>query len=144
MKVMKRLLVLAGIHGNQNRQLGDIDRDFLSASEKQVEILKRRMGKDIEEKEVQFKVGNVGQINIKHNCIRELDREKFVEAVKNFKPTVLVLAFYFSHKSQLNDLLRAANIYSTILLRELVLYYLYVLMINSCSEYFYFRTISNI
>ena len=48
----------------------------------------------------------------------ELDSDKFVSAVKEFRPTMILLAFYWSQKSELNNLLRAAGIYSTLILRE--------------------------
>ena len=68
--------------------------------------------------DIQFRDEDVGQIDISNRGAREFNEEKFVEAVKNFQPTVLVLAFCFGQKSELNDLLRAAGIYSTIVLRE--------------------------
>ena len=119
MKVVQRqtrLLVLTGVHGNQDGKLGDFDEDFVTDCENQIRVLKRKMEKDIEKRVIQFKVEDVGQIN--NGGIRDLDEGKFVEAVKNFKPTVLLLAFCFSHQSELNDLLRAAGIYSTLILRE--------------------------
>ena len=109
-KVMQektRLLVLTGVHGNLDGKLGGKDDRFFKSSENQVRILKRRMEADIEEKKIEFRVEDVGQIDISERGTRELDEEKFVEAVKNFQPTVLVLAFCFSQKLELNNLLRA-------------------------------------
>ena len=66
------------------------------------------------EEYILFAVKDVGS----HRNRSELDSEKFVSAVKEFQPTMILLAFCWSHKSELNDLLRAAGIYSTLILRE--------------------------
>ena len=58
-------------------------------------------------------MGDVGS----HRKRNELDANKFVAAVKDFQPTMILLAFCWSHKSELNDLLRAAGIYSSLILR---------------------------
>ena len=113
-----RLLILSGVHGNDDGRLGDREDKFVTTCEAQVKNLQRNKSEEIEAKNIQFKVEDVGQINIKDQSKRELDEDKFVEAVKEFKPTVLVLAFCWSKKSELNDLLRAAGVYSTLVLRE--------------------------
>ena len=116
-KVMQRntrLLVLTGVHGDQDGKLGEFDEDFVKSCEKQIGLLKnKKKKKEIEEGEIQFKVKDVGQAN--DRGIKELDEGTFVEAVRNFKPTVLVLAFCFSQGSELNDLLRAAGVYTTLI-----------------------------
>ena len=112
-----RLLVLTGVHGDEDGKLGDFDEDFVESCKKQVELLKnKKKKKEIEEGEIQFKVEDVGQTN--DRGIKELNEGKFVEAARNFKPTVLVLAFCFSQGSELNDHLRAAGVYTTLILRE--------------------------
>ena len=64
-KVMQRntrLLVLTGVHGDEEGKLGDFDEDFVESCKKQVELLKNKKKKrDIEEGEIQFKVEDVGQ-----------------------------------------------------------------------------------
>ena len=113
-----RLLILSGVHGNDDGRLGDREDKFVSSCEAQVKNLQKNKSEEIEVKNIQFKVEDIGQIDINDQSKRELDEDKFVEAVKEFKPTVLVLAFCWSHKSELNDLLRAAGVYSTLVLRE--------------------------
>ena len=113
-----RMLILSGVHGNIDGKLGDREDKFVSSCEAQVKNLRRNKSEDIEVKNIEFKVEDVGQIDINDHNKRELDEDKFVEAVKAFKPTVLVLAFCWSHKSELNDLLRAAGVYGTLILRE--------------------------
>ena len=118
MKENTRLLVLAGVHGEKDGRLGANEvegRDnFVKDSEGQLELLKKDFTRDIEQKNIEFAVKDVGS----HRNRSELDSEKFVSAVKEFQPTMILLAFCWSHKSELNDLLRAAGIYSTIILRE--------------------------
>ena len=63
---------------------------------------------------MEFSVRDVGS----HRKRSELDSDAFIAAVKEFQPTMILLAFCWSHKSELNDLLRAAGIYSTLILRE--------------------------
>ena len=118
-----KLLVLTGVHGKSSGELGSDDNGFLRDSQKQETVLKNRelpgnKADDIDAKNIQFGFEDVGQINVRDNSTRTLDEKKFVLAVKKFNPTVLVLAFCWSHNSELNDLLRAAGIYSTIILRE--------------------------
>ena len=63
---------------------------------------------------MEFSVRDVGS----HRKRSELDSDAFIAAVKEFHPTMILLAFCWSHKSELNDLLRAAGVYSTLVLRE--------------------------
>ena len=88
LKVMQsntRLLVLTGVHGDPDGKLGDKEDGFAASCEKQVEILKRSKGKDIEDRAIEFNVEDVGKSIVSDNGARELDKKKFVEAVKNFR-----------------------------------------------------------
>ena len=113
-----KLLVLAGVHGRQSGQLGSDEEGFLRDSQGQIDVLQRNRGEDIKAKNIKFEVKDVGQINtLSDSDAKAFDEKKFVEAVESFKPTVLILAFCWSRKSELNDLLRSAGIYSTLILR---------------------------
>ena len=115
-----KLLVLAGVHGRQSGQLGSDEEGFLRDSQGQIDLLQRKKGEDIKAKNIKFEVKDVGQINTLSDSdtkARAFDEKKFVEAVESFKPTVLILAFCWSRKFELNDLLRSAGIYSTLILR---------------------------
>merc|ERR1719367_1773213 len=118
MKENTRLLVLTGVHGQQSGEIGGKDNGFVRDSQGQIELLKGKHEADIVAGKITMEVEDVGLYNASDTSTKKLDEEKFVEAVKKFKPTVLVLAFCWSHKSELNDLLRAAGIYSTLILRE--------------------------
>ena len=74
-----RLLILSGVHGNDDGRLGDREDKFVTSCEAQVKNLQRNKS---EVKKIQFKVEDVGQIDIKDQSKRELDEDKFVKAVK--------------------------------------------------------------
>ena len=118
MKENTRLLVLAGVHGKEDGELGKNEikgrENFVEDSKKQIERLKRDFKDDIEKRKMEFSVRDVGS----HRKRSELDSDAFIAALKEFQPTMILLAFCWSHKSELNDLLRAAGIYSTLILRE--------------------------
>merc|ERR1719367_1227054 len=118
MKENTRLLVLTGVHGQQSGEIGGKDNGFVRDSRGQIDLLKGKYKADIVAGKITMEVEDVGLHNASDTSTKELDEEKFVEAVKKFRPTVLVLAFCWSRKSELNDLLRAAGIYSTLILRE--------------------------
>merc|ERR1719367_1456455 len=118
MKENTRLLVLTGVHGQQSGEIGGKDNGFVRDSRGQIRKLEGKFEAQIKAGKITMELEDVGLHNASDTSTKKLDEEKFVEAVKKFKPTVLVLAFCWSHKSELNDLLRAAGIYSTIVLRE--------------------------
>ena len=82
MKENTRLLILSGVHGNNDGRLGDREDKFVSSCEAQVKNLQKNKSEDIEVKNIKFKVEDVGQIDINDQSKRELDEDKFVEAVK--------------------------------------------------------------
>ena len=49
---------------------------------------------------------------------KKLNEEKFVAAVKKFKPTVICLAFCYTDISELNDVLRASGIYTVLIMSQ--------------------------
>jgi DNA replication protein DnaC len=118
MPARTRLLVLAGIHGCEDGALGvkeDIEEDgFVADSRKQMEILKKTKAEDIAKKDISINVEDIGR----HGDMTELDLDKLTIAVKEFDPTVILLAFCWSEKSELNDVLRSAGIYTGMVLRD--------------------------
>merc|ERR1719367_2667016 len=118
MKENTRLLVLTGVHGQQSGELGGKDNGFVRDSRGQIELLKGKYETEIKAGKITMEVEDVGLHNASDTSTKKLDEKKFVEAVKKFKPTVLVLAFCWSRESEMNDLLREAGIYSTLILRE--------------------------
>ena len=117
-KESTRLLVLAGVHGREDGELGGNETkgkdNFVEDSERQLGRLRKKFKDNIQRRNIELAVKDVGS----HRERCELDEDKFVLSVKEFQPTMILLAFCWSHKSELNDLLRAAGIYSTLILRE--------------------------
>ena len=117
-KESTRLLVLAGVHGREDGELGGNETkgkgNFVEDSERQLGRLRKKFKDKIQKRNIELAVRDVGS----HRERCELDEDKFVLSVKEFQPTMILLAFCWSHKSELNDLLRAAGIYSTLILRE--------------------------
>lgn len=118
MKENTRLLVLAGVHGDEDGQLGsneDKEKEaFVCDSEGQIDVLRNRKSEDISLKKIVMKVEDVGA----HRNRSMIDTARLVSAVKDFNPTVILLAFCFSKVSELNDVLRAAGIYTGMTVRE--------------------------
>jgi hypothetical protein len=76
--------------------------------------LKKIKRDDFVKKEIVINVEDIGR----HGDRSELDLDKLTEAVKSLDPTVILLAFCWSEKSELNDVLRSAGIYTGMILRE--------------------------
>ena len=84
-----KLLVLTGVHGKQSGELGINDGGFIKDCQGQIDNLRRKKHKDIEEKKIAFKIEDVGLVKTCDTSTRNLDEDKFVKAVKEFKPIVL-------------------------------------------------------
>ena len=80
MKENTRLLVLAGVHGKKDGELGGNEvkgkDNFVEDSERQVERLTKKFKGDIEKKNIKFAVIDVGS----HRTRLDLDKEKFLSA----------------------------------------------------------------
>ena len=98
------LLVLAGIHGEEEGKMGKNDYSFVRTSEKQIEKLKKDKAKDIKENEMEIKLVNIAEFKDK-----SLDEEQLIKAIQTNEPTVLLLGYCYSQASELNDILRAAG-----------------------------------
>ena len=93
MKVMQkntRLLVLTGVHGELDGSIGGKEDKFVKQSKAQIKKLEKRAeaedkdAEDVDKKNLEFKVEDVGEIVSKDSKTRTLNEDKFVEAVKNF------------------------------------------------------------
>ena len=73
-----------------------------------MEILKKAKKEQITQNHVLMEVADIGQQNESYE----------IEKIRDFCPTVIVLAFCWSEKSELNDILRSAGIYTAMVLRE--------------------------
>ena len=113
MKENTRLLVVSGTHGCQDGQLGGNDSSFADQSERQLGWLEKKHKQDIEKKNIKMEVKDIS----KHKDGRKVD-EEFITVLKEFDPTVLLLGFCWSEKSELQDMLRFAGIYAAMILSE--------------------------
>ena len=121
-----RTLVLTGVHGDGDT--GGLGAAFNANMKgnfmRQGVVLKNKLKKELKNK---FGEGQDLFIHVediaKHALDGDpesttLDEEKFIEAVKLHRPTILVLAFCQTLKSELNDILRRAGIYATLVLAK--------------------------
>ena len=109
-----KVLVLAGIHGCKDGNLGFVDNGLLKEYQRQVQFLKAKYKEDFERFNVEFIVENVGN----YMDQTELDENKFIEAVKKSNPTVITLAFCYTSVSILHEILRASGIYTFLILSK--------------------------
>ena len=114
MKPNAKVLVLAGIHGHKDGKLGLVDDGLLGEYEHQIDFLKKKYKEDIEKKKITFILEDVGA----HMDRKKLNEEALVAAVKKHNPTIISLAFCYTNMSVLNNVLRAAGIYSVVILNK--------------------------
>ena len=109
-----RFLILTGIHGKNDGKLGSKDNGMVLDYEFAINGLKKDFKDDIEDKNVQIILEDVGS----HVDSMKLDEVKFVAAVKKHNPTLISLSFCHTDKSELNDILRAAGIYAVLFITQ--------------------------
>ena len=109
-----RILILAGVHGNEDGKVGANDFGLLEDNTKQIPILKRKFAQDVNSKNVRIDLVNVAS----YQNPEQMDSQKLVQAIKNYNPTILILSFCYSKISELNDILRYSGIYSVLIMRR--------------------------
>ena len=109
-----RFLVLSGTHGKANGKIGDKDYDMILDYKCAIEGLKRDFKEDIIKHNIKIFLEDVSN----HIDSYKIDEEKLVAAVKEFKPSIINLAFCFTEVSEINDILRAAGIYSVLIMSQ--------------------------
>ncbi len=130
MRDNERILILAGIHGERDGQLGESDQGLVRDSLGQIGVLERRF--ETRERGPDWIVFNAPRggenVTVKFMDIGSLlsdtdtdnhlgiDEKQLVKAVRDFLPTVLVLGFCWTEKSVLNDVFRSAGVYSILVL----------------------------
>ena len=110
-----KVLVLAGIHGGKDGELGSVDEGLLGEYEHQIQFLKRKYKKDLEQKKAEFVLENMGS---HMNNETQFDEETFIKSVKKHNPTVITIAFCYTNVSVINDFLRLSGIYSFMILSK--------------------------
>ena len=109
-----KVLVLAGIHGCKDGELGNVDKGLLSEYVHQIRFLKRKYENDLEKKNAEFVLENMGS----HMDETEFNAEQFVQAIKKHNPTVITLAFCYTNVSVISDILRLSGIYTFMILSK--------------------------
>ena len=109
-----KVLVLAGIHGCKDGELGSVDEGLFRAYEHQIQFLKRKYKEDLDKKKAEFVLENIGS----HMGETEFNETTFINAVNKHSPTVITLAFCYTNVSVMNDMLRLSGIYSFMILSK--------------------------
>ena len=113
MKENTKLLVLAGVHGKEDGGVASDDEMFIRHSEKQIVRIKKKKG-NYEDRGIEIVIEDVSL----YKDGESLNEGKFAQKVKEVRPTVILLAICWSKHSQLNDILRSAGVYSSMIMRE--------------------------
>ena len=109
-----RILVVCGVHGGRDGSVGPVDHGLVLDSESQLKYLKEiKLKEDIDERNISFDLVDVGE-----SFGEKLDEEKFVKAVRDYQPTVLILGFCWTNVSAMNSLLRGAGIYAALVIKQ--------------------------
>ena len=109
-----RFLILTGTHGQVDGKLGRKDYNMFLDYECAIKGLKEYFKDDINKYNIEIFLEDVGN----YVEASKISEEKLVAAVKKYKPTVIGLAFCFTEKSEINDILRAAGIYSILIMSQ--------------------------
>ena len=107
-----KILILYGVHGEANGEVGDKDKSLQHS----FGIIPKKLKKDFPDlfENITFEMVDVGN----HKNVHGIDEDKLIEAIKNTDFNILFLAFCFTYISTLNDLLREAGIYTQLILSE--------------------------
>ena len=108
-----RVYVLGGIHGNKDGTIGPSDEKRKNESIKQLEIVKKKKNDEIREKNITLEHIDLGEYIVNN----KIDEEKLCKAIE--EPTLILLAYCFTHRSEVDQILRAAGVYAApILIQE--------------------------
>ena len=114
-KINTRFLVLTGIHGGADGKLGDMDHDMFLDYEYAINGLKRDFKDDIVKHNIEIFLENIGDHIDSSKLINE---EKLVAVIKKYNPTIISLAFCYTEVSEINNILRAAGIYTVLIMSQ--------------------------
>ena len=110
-----RLLVLSGTHGGEDGKLGDKDCEMFLDYEFAIDGLKIDFKDEIAKYNIEIFLEDIGD----HvDSLKQIDEEKLVAAVSRYRPTIISLAFCYTEVSEINDVLRAAGIYTVLIMSQ--------------------------
>ena len=104
------LLILYGVHGHDDGEIGDKDKSLKIS----FEAIPKKIGKKHPEilEKVKIEMVDVGD----HKDSTKLDEQALIDAISKVEHTILFLAFCYTDRSRLNELLRSAGLYSILIL----------------------------
>ena len=107
-----KILILGGIHGQQDGKIGREDKDWVCWNNQQIGWLERKRAKEISERNIKIEHVDLGACLVDD----KLDEGLLKAAIQD--PTLVFLAFCFTDVSVLNDILRGAGIYAAMIVKQ--------------------------
>ena len=107
-----KILILGGIHGRENGEIGERDERWVGWNKNQIGWLERKRAKEISEKNIKIEHIDLGACLVDD----KLDEGLLKAAIQD--PTLVFLAFCFTDVSVLNDILRGAGIYAAMIVKQ--------------------------
>ena len=107
-----KILILYGIHGNSDGTIGEKDESLKISFEAIPKQIKKKFPHILEN--IDIEMVDVGD---KMNDDK-LDEKALIKAIKEKEHSILFLAFCWTDRSALNDILRAAGIYAHLIMTE--------------------------
>ena len=104
------LLILYGVHGHDDGQIGEKDKSLKISFEAIPKKIGKKHPKILEK--VKIEMVDVGD----HKDSTKLDEQALIDAISKIEHTILFLAFCYTDRSRLNELLRSAGLYSILIL----------------------------
>ena len=101
-----KVFVLGGIHGGEDGRIGERDKKLFEDNIGQLRVLKRNKDKEIRKNKICFENIDLGEYLVNG----ELNEEKLVGVIK--EPTLIILAYCYTNRSEVDDILRAAGVYA--------------------------------
>ena len=89
-----RGLLLAGVHGKEGGQIGEVDDNLVHDNLSLIERLQEDLSEKIEEKNASFVLEDIGQYIDGYN----LDDKRLSDAINSHNPTLLIFGFCFTHQ----------------------------------------------
>ena len=112
-----RIVLLSGIHGEDDGEIGESDWEFHQEDEDAIEWLKGKSKyKDyIAEKNITFHLLDLDEYKSKDGSINV---SRLGDRIRIMRPNLLLLTYCFSSISKLNSLLTSQGIYASLILQE--------------------------
>ena len=107
-----KILILGGIHGRKNGEIGRRDENWVRWNKLQIGWLERKRAKEISERNIKIEHVDLGACLVDD----KLDEGLLKAAIQD--PTLVFLAFCFTDVSVLNDILRGAGIYAAMIVKQ--------------------------